>query len=129
MHILTIDGSFFAQRILHAEGFTFKTEPEKEKKKFIQKLIISLCNEVNNIGTIDHVIFGLDSRSWRKDFKQVYPLTTTKTEDLAASSNGVKETALKNGIIAACQTSTVSVPNVSAYIVTRVSSDSKYRII
>jgi 5'-3' exonuclease len=81
MHILTIDGSFFAQRILHAEGFTFKTEPEKEKKKFIQKLIISLCNEVNNIGTIDHVIFGLDSRSWRKDFKQVYPLTTTKTED------------------------------------------------
>lgn len=81
MHILTIDGSFFAQRILHANGFTFKENPEKDKKDFIRKLIQSICTEVKSCSNLDHVIFCKDHRSWRKDFKQVYPLTTKKNED------------------------------------------------
>ena len=83
MHILNIDGSYFAQRILHAEHFTFK-QPEtlkREKIQFLRKLVTSLCHETKTIGNLDHVIFCLDRRSWRKDFDQVYPLTTNKDVD------------------------------------------------
>jgi hypothetical protein len=81
MHILNIDGSFFAQRYLHKLQLTFKENPEKDRKTLIRELVTSLCYEVRNIGTLTHVIFCLDSRSWRKDFKQIYPLTTKKAED------------------------------------------------
>lgn len=82
MHILIIDGSFFAQRKLHVGGtYTFKENPAKDKADFKRDLITSLCYEAKTIGNLTHVIFCLDSRSWRKDFKQTYPLTTSKSED------------------------------------------------
>lgn len=87
MHILTIDGSFFAQRMLHAEKITFKENPEVDKKRFIRILVTSLCNEVKTIGTLDHITFCTDSRSWRKKFTQVYPIDTIKAEEKQGYKN------------------------------------------
>lgn len=82
MYTLIFDGTFIAQRNRNAAGFTFLTNPERDRSELLESLCNSLALEVRRFGPLVHnVVWCLDYSSWRKKHKVVMPLETEKAED------------------------------------------------
>lgn len=70
---LLIDGNFMMKRILRDE--TFIVDPEKDRLTYLTNLAQHFAAEMNRVKDfVDYVIVCKDSRSWRKDVKQVQPI-------------------------------------------------------
>ena len=81
-YTLIIDGTFMAQRNRSAGGFTFLTNPDRDRSELLESLANSVALEVRRLGSIVHrVVWCLDYSSWRKKLTPVLPLETEKTED------------------------------------------------
>lgn len=82
MYTLIIDANFFGQRIRNASSATFVDNPEQDRIDMLKSLAASFATEFKRFdGTINRVVWARDYSSWRKDFNQIVPIESTKTEE------------------------------------------------